>query len=73
MLFGLTFEIVTLPVELNASKRALQMLQDYNLIDNKDLPTAKKMLTAAAFTYIAAIVTTISQMLYYILSYRRRR
>ena len=72
MLFGLTFEIVTLPVELNASKRALQLLQDYNLIDNSDLPTAKKMLKAAAYTYIAAIFTTIAQMIYYASSDRRR-
>ena len=73
MLFGLTFEIVTLPVELNASKRALQLIQDYNLVDDKDLPTANKMLKAAAFTYIAAIFTTLSQMIYYISSFNRRR
>lgn len=72
MLFGLTFEIVTLPVELDASKRALKLLQDYNLIDSKDVPTAKKMLKAAAFTYIAAIFTTISQMFYYATIDRRR-
>ena len=73
MLFGLTFEIVTLPVELNASKRALQMIQDYNLVDNKDLKPARRMLKAAAFTYIAAILTTMSQMLYYLSSFNRRR
>ena len=72
MLFGLTFEIVTLPVELNASKRGLQLLKDYNLIDNSDIPKAKKMLTTAAFTYIAAILTTISQMIYYATIDRRR-
>ena len=73
MLFGLVFEIVTLPVELDASKRALQFLQDYNLIDDGDLPSARKMLKAAAFTYIAAIMTTLSQMMYYISSFNRRR
>lgn len=73
MVFGLAFEIVTLPCELDASKRGLKLLTEYELVDNKEKLTAKKMLSAAAFTYIAAILTTLLQMLYYISRYSRRK
>jgi hypothetical protein len=73
MLFGLVFEVVTLPVELDASKRALAFLTEYSLIEDKDKKQAKKMLSAAAFTYVAAILTTIAEMLYYVARYADRR
>ena len=73
MAFGLLFEIVTLPVELDASKRALAMLDEYGIVTDEDRPYAAKMLKAAAFTYIAAILTTLAQMLYYISRYSGRR
>ena len=73
MLFGLVFEVVTLPVELDASKRALAFLTEYSLIEDKDKKQAKKMLLAAAFTYVAAILTTIAEMLYYVARYADRR
>ena len=66
--FALVFEVVTLPVELDASKRALQMIEDYSIVtDKKELQGASKMLKAAAFTYIAAIISTIAEMLYYLM------
>lgn len=72
MLFGLVFEIITLPCELDASKRGLELLTQYSLIEDKDKTYAKKMLDAAAFTYIAAILTTLAEMLYYVSRYSRR-
>ena len=72
MLFGLVFEIITLPCELDASKRGLELLTQYSLIEDKDKTDAKKMLDAAAFTYIAAILTTLAEMLYYVSRYSRR-
>ena len=72
MLFGLVFEIITLPCELDASKRGLVLLTQYSLIEDKDKTHAKKMLDAAAFTYIAAILTTLAEMLYYVSRYSRR-
>ena len=66
--FALVFEIVTLPVELDASKRALKMIQKYDIsTDKKELKGVKKVLNAAAFTYIAAIISTVAEMLYYVL------
>ena len=72
--FALVFEIVTLPVELDASKRALAMVEDYNIsTDKKELKGVKKVLNAAAFTYIAAIISTVGEMLYYVLRANNRR
>lgn len=67
ILFGAVavFQIATLPVELNASKRALKALSSGALLDSRELSDAKKVLTAAALTYVAALVTSIMQVLYY--------
>jgi len=74
--FGLTaiFAIMTLPVEFDASKRGLRLLQTYNLVDSRELQGAKSVLDAAALTYVAAAVQAIATMLYYVtlLSGRRR-
>jgi hypothetical protein len=73
---GLFFALVTLPVELNASARARQMLTDAGLInDAEELGGVNRVLTAAALTYVASIITAALQVLYYIsmLSGRRRR
>ena len=48
------FQLVTLPIEFNASKRGLQMLTEGGYIDDDELPGAKKMLNAAAMTYVLA-------------------
>ena len=53
------FTLVTLPVELNASRRAAKMLQEEGILTAEEMPAAKKVLTAAAMTYVAALVTSL--------------
>ena len=69
----LVFQIVTLPVEFDASKRALAILEDGGFILANETPSAKKVLHAAAFTYIAATLRTALQLLRLILISNRRR
>ena len=57
------FQIVTLPVEFNASARALTMLRDYNFLDETEVKGARKVLSAAAMTYVAAAAASILQFL----------
>ena len=65
ILFSLTliFQLVTLPVESNASKRALVVLERANILEASEIPGAKEMLGAAALTYVAATITTALQFL----------
>jgi len=69
------FALVTLPVELNASKRAQQMLENYQLANGEELQQTKAVLNAAALTYVAALAQALSTLLYYffLLSGMRRR
>jgi len=60
------FAIVTLPVELNASKRAQAMLYDYQLADGQELKQTRQVLNAAALTYVAALAQALSTILYYV-------
>lgn len=69
----LLFNIITLPVEFNASKRALSQLQKLNLNSNNEKKDCKKMLSAAAFTYVASLVTTLLQILRLLLMSQNRR
>lgn len=73
--FGLVvvFQLVTLPVEFDASKRALAILGDTGIFVNEEVPAAKKVLDAAAFTYIAATLSTALQLIRLILISNRRR
>ena len=68
LLFSLVaiFQLVTLPVEFNASNRALEVIRDSGMFAQEDYRGAKKVLTAAALTYVAALVTSIMQILYYV-------
>jgi len=60
------FTIVTLPVELDASRRAMKMLRESGLIaDNQDAQGAQAVLRAAAFTYVAAVATSLLTLMYY--------
>lgn len=68
----LLFQLVTLPVELNASRRALQNIKEYSLLEGKELRQGKTMLRAAAFTYVASVATTLIQILRLILMVGRR-
>jgi len=72
ILFSLVavFQIITLPVELNASNRAMQALRAGNMLDENELKGARKVLTAAALTYVAALLTSIMQIIYYASRYR---
>ena len=61
------FQIVTLPVEFNASSRALTMLGSYGLMENDETRGCRKVLSAAALTYVAAAASSILQLLRLIL------
>ncbi len=61
------FQLVTLPVEFNASARALRTLEDYNILQFDELDGAKKVLRAAALTYVAALVSSLASLLRLIL------
>lgn len=69
------FQLVTLPVEFNASNRALKTLERDGILYDDEVPAARKVLSAAALTYVAALVSTISTILRYlfIVSNSRRR
>ncbi|MEA4924364.1 MAG: zinc metallopeptidase [Syntrophomonadaceae bacterium] len=67
------FHIVTLPVELNASRRAVLQLADSGLISSDEVPMVKRVLGAAAFTYLAATLVAIANLLYYILIFTGNR
>jgi Zn-dependent membrane protease YugP len=66
------FHLVTLPVEFDASRRALAQLQTMGLVTRQDAGGAKAVLTAAAMTYVAAAATAIAYLIYFILASRRR-
>ena len=67
------FQVVTLPVEFDASRRAIQSLRETHLLDAQELQGAKKVLGAAAMTYVAALLVSIAQLLRYVLAFNSRR
>ena len=67
------FQLVTLPTEFDASRRALVSIQDMNLLDGEELTGAKKVLSAAALTYVAALATTLMQLLRFIILVNDRK
>ena len=67
----LLFQIVTLPVEINASSRALKELDSTHFFNGNELNSGKKVLVAAAFTYVASVATTLIQILRLILMFGR--
>lgn len=66
------FQLVTLPVELNASRRALHTLDADAILYGEEVKQAKAVLTAAALTYVAALLTSAAQLLRLVLLYGRR-
>ncbi|WP_375163563.1 zinc metallopeptidase [Ignavigranum ruoffiae] len=70
---ALIFQLVTLPVEFDASRRALSILQDNGLFTQAEIPAARAVLRAAAFTYVAATISTALQLLRFILLANNRR
>lgn len=67
------FTLITLPVEFDASKRAKKMLVTQNILFPDEMDGVNKVLDAAALTYVAAAITAIGQLLYYISILNRRR
>lgn len=67
------FQLITLPVEFNASKRALAVLGDYQILASDEVPKAKKVLDAAALTYVAAAFSAIMTLVRLIYLRGRRR
>ncbi|WP_290078510.1 zinc metallopeptidase [Lactobacillus taiwanensis] len=67
----LVFQVVTLPVEFNASHRALRMLNNGAILDPQDMPIVRKVLFAAALTYVAAVLTSMLQLFRLILIFGR--
>jgi Zn-dependent membrane protease YugP len=60
------FALVTLPVEFDASNRGMKFIKEYNLIEEGKQSGARKVLSAAALTYIAGFLTSILNLLYYV-------
>ena len=61
------FTLITLPVEFDASKRALVALESGGYVTDEELMGARKVLNAAAMTYVAATITAILTLVYYLL------
>lgn len=68
----LLFQLITLPVEIDASKRALSELKNTTILTGKELKQARIMLISAALTYVASVATTLIQILRLVLVYTRR-
>ena len=75
ILFGVVtfFQFVTLPVEFNASRRALAALENHIGLDRQDVEGAGKVLRAAALTYVAAFAISLAQLLRFVAMINRRR
>lgn len=73
--FSLIFQLITLPVEFNASRRALRTIQDSNMLTDDEIVGARKTLKAAAMTYVAAVAVSLAQLLRLIMLFggRNRR
>lgn len=67
------FQVVTLPVEFNASGRAVKILSSSTLVDSDEVPMVKQVLFAAALTYVAAVISTVLQLLRLILIFGDNR
>ena len=68
----LLFQLVTLPVEFNASHRALKLIKEYGIVREDEHSGAKKMLTSAALTYVAGVLSAIMQILRLLLMFTGR-
>lgn len=72
-LFVVLFQLITLPVEFNASRRAITTLGNMGAMDNQELAQTKKVLKAAAMTYVAALAVALANFLRLILLFGGRR
>lgn len=69
---GVVFQVVTLPVEFNASTRAMNQIVELGIIRNEEEPQAKKVLSAAAMTYVAAAAVAVLELVRLILIFTSR-
>ncbi len=67
------FQLITLPVEFNASRRAMSLLRTVGILGESELPQAKKVLSAAAMTYVAALAVSVMQLVRLIALFGRGR
>lgn len=67
------FQLVTLPVEFNASSRAIKVINETGMLSSDEIPKAKKVLSAAAMTYVASLLVSVMSLLRLILNTNRRR
>ena len=67
MAFAVLFQVVTLPVEFDASKRAMNQIEELNIVNSKEYRHAKKVLNAAAMTYVAATAVAVAELLRFIM------
>lgn len=72
-LLAVLFQIITLPVEFNASGRALRLLDETGILSSQEVGSARKVLGAAALTYVAAAASSILQLLRLVLLFGGRR
>lgn len=72
VLASLLFQIVTLPVEFDASKRGLEKLEEYELLDDNEHDGALKVLKAAAMTYVASVLSSILNLIRLIMLYSKK-
>ena len=68
----LLFQLITLPVEFDASKRALVIIKKLHIVNNEEHSGAKKMLTSAALTYVAGVLSTLLEILRLVLVFTGR-
>lgn len=71
--FAVLFQVITLPVEFNASRRAVRMLESQEILYDEEIKGCKKVLSAAAMTYVAAAASSALQLLRLVLLSGRRR
>ena len=73
LLVTLAFQLVTLPVEFDASNRAKKIIAELNLANESEQEGVEKMLSAAAFTYVASVINTFLQLLQLLIRANRDR
>lgn len=69
----LLFQLITLPVEFDASKKALREVEKYNILNNQEIKAGKTVLTSAALTYVASVATTLIEILRLVVVFGNRR
>ena len=74
-LFGavVLFQLITLPVEFNASRRAINALSESRMLSETEVPAARKVLSAAALTYVGALAVSLAQLVRLVMMAQRRR